>query len=343
LLKTYINVFRRAWLLKNQTPIKIIHWLEHICLKYSSIELLKGDASLRRYFRIHCEKQTYILMDTSKEMHYLNPFIRYARLLEQQQVLVPRIYEIDLKNGLVLLSDLSDQLFLDMLNADNCNHAYKTAMDILLNLQTCHARAEHPLPLYDEKAYRNEIELFRSWYIPYYLQKSLSSKQEHIITHTFDMIIEQALSHPNVFVHRDYHSRNLIWLNNKQLGVIDFQDACLGSIAYDIASLIKDCYVKWPSKQRQKWLIYFYKQLKDKHLLTNVDLPTFSKWVDWIGLQRHLKCLGIFVRLKIKQNQSYHISHIPTILHYIYPVIADYSAFDSFNKLFETLHKDVAS
>jgi len=327
--------------LKNNIPIKVIHWLEQIYPNYSKIELLKGDASLRRYYRIYSEKSTYILMDVSNEMSYLNPFVQYTDILKRHQILVPQIYEIDSQNGLVLLSDLSDQLFLDMLNDNNTDYSYKTAMNILLNLQACHLSCHQNLPLYGEKTYREEIELFRSWYIPHYLQQSLSSKEEQIIEDTFDIIIEHILSHPKVFVHRDYHSRNLIWLNNKQLGMIDFQDACLGSITYDIASLLKDCYIKRPQKQIHRWLTYFYQQLNDKKSLSNVEFSTFTHWFDWVGLQRHLKCLGVFVRLKKQQNKHYHIQHIPTILHYVRGVISNYNAFRPFNTLFEKLHQSI--
>ena len=325
--------------MKNNTPTHIIDWLKQINLHYSKIKLLAGDASLRQYYRIYCEKKTYILMDVSNQMDSLNPFIEYARMLERHQILVPQIYTIDWNNGWVLLTDLSDRLFLDRLTDNNRDYAYKTAIDILLNLQSCHLSSDIVLSAYDEKIYRQEIDLFRTWYIPYYLQQSLSSNEEQIIDDTFDFMIEHILSHPKVFVHRDYHSRNLIWVNHKQLGVIDFQDACLGSIAYDIVSLLKDCYIQHSNKYIYRWLTYFYQGLNKQR--AHIDFSTFIQWFDWVGLQRHLKCLGIFVRLQKKQNKPYYTQHIPTILHYVYDVLPNYRAFHAFHAVFKKLHRGV--
>jgi aminoglycoside/choline kinase family phosphotransferase len=325
--------------LKTDTATHLHNWLESIDIHDYQLLPLTGDASLRRYFRVHAHGNTYILMDTSKEIHYFDPFVEYTRILANQNIPVPKIYAGDAALGVLLLSDFGDILLLDKLNQTNADSYYKTAIDTLIDMQRCRHFNDVCVPLYDEHTYRQEIELFRTWYIPYFLHTSLTSKEEQILNGTFDLLIEDILFHPQIFVHRDYHSRNLMCLDNEQLGVIDYQDGCFGSIVYDIVSLLKDCYIQWSCDQVSHWLHYFYRQWGGKYILSQVDFTTFRQWFDWAGLQRHLKCLGIFVRLKHQQNKTYHIQHLPRIQSYIQAVVSRYPIFCEFNQLLTALHR----
>ena len=307
-------------------------WLNESGITYQSIAPASADASFRRYFRISNADSTYIIMDAPPEKEDCNPFIRIATILFDFGLNVPQILKQDLKQGFLLLNDLGTTVFLSELNNDTVDEMYTSAMEALLKLQK---NTTPDLPPYDETLLRNELNLFPEWYLSKHLSISLSNEQKDILESAFDVLIKNALEQPQVCVHRDYHSRNLM-VNKEQPnypGVIDFQDAVIGAVTYDLVSLLKDCYISWPREKVVEWVNYFYTEATSLKIISGVNFDEFLRWFDLMGLQRHLKVAGIFSRLSHRDGKDGYLNDIPLTMDYIYDVLKRYPEFKPLKNL----------
>jgi N-acetylmuramate 1-kinase len=274
---------------------------------------LQGDASFRRYFRLSYNDLTYIVMDAPPDRENSAAFIRAAKTLAQAGVHAPLLVATDEQQGFLLLSDFGDQLLLSQLNNDTVNDYYKTAIKTLLNIQNCAVTDSHLLT-FDKAHMLMEMNLCNEWFFQSYLSLIFNAEEKNLINNTMNWIAEEILLQPQVYIHRDYHSRNLMCLTDNQLGVIDFQDAMRGPITYDLASLLKDCYISWPREKVLEWVIYFYNQSVTAQKYTVTE---WTRAFDLCGLQRHLKVLGIFCRLYLRDEKSGYLKDLPLTLNYV--------------------------
>ncbi len=294
-------------------------WLrQSCCLTYESIAPASSDASFRRYFRVtKADGSTWIAMDAPPDKEDCAPFVKVAAIMQSAGVHVPHVLEQDLDQGFLLLEDLGSTAYLDVLTADSVEKLYADALQALLQLQT--KASSDGLPAYDETLLRREMALFPDWLLATHLELELDSREQKMLTSAFDALVESALEQPRVFVHRDYHSRNLMVVDRHNPGVIDFQDAVAGAPTYDLVSLLRDCYVRWPSEQVDRWALGFARDLRSEGLMDVAD-DTFLAWFDLMGVQRHLKASGIFARLNHRDGKPGYLADIPRTLQYIVDV-----------------------
>ncbi|NKB36255.1 MAG: phosphotransferase [Gammaproteobacteria bacterium] len=304
------------------TRIETLHnWLENeIELGNYSLTVASADASFRRYFRLVHQGETYIVMDAPPQHEDCWAFIDISTRLLECGLNVPVVYEQNLEDGFLLLSDLGEDLFLDNLNDSNADELYKSAIHSLLTMQT-QARVAG-LPAYDESLLFSEMQLFRDWLLNKHLQIDLGKEENRQLDTVFAILSTSALQQQQVFVHRDFHSRNLL-VNEGGPGIIDYQDAVLGPLSYDLVSLLKDCYIKWPRHKIDEWLAYYLQQNEELKLLGPV-MPELIKDFDLMGVQRHLKASGIFARLYLRDGKDGYLADIPRTLSYIIDLEQDY-------------------
>ena len=277
-----------------------------------------GDASFRRYFRLQKGAESFIAMDAPPPDEDCLPFVQIAGYLEAMQLTAARIIEADLENGFLLLSDLGSEQYLERLERDpgQSESLYCDAIDALVTLQRRGEAYQSSLPPYDETLLRFELSLFRDWLCGTHLQLELSADDEKQWQACCEALVENALRQPQVFVHRDYHSRNLMVLEEGNPGILDFQDAVEGPFTYDLVSLLKDCYVRWPTDQVRQWALYYYQQLSN-NTRTQVDEQQFCRYFELMGVQRELKAAGIFCRLNYRDGKSAYLAAVPRTLEYI--------------------------
>ena len=289
-----------------------------------NITVASSDASFRRYFRLKQNESSYIVMDAPPEHEDISSFIKIDEFLAQYDVAVPHIYAKDEDNGYLLLSDFGDTSFLKSLTSANADNLYRKAIDELISMQKTHP-ANTSLPDYDETKLRDEMSLFPDWF----LSRHLDLKVPKILTAVYDFLIDEIQQQPSCFVHRDYHSRNLMVCADNTLGIIDFQDAVVGPITYDLVSLLKDCYIQWPAEQQQNWLNYYKEQAINNKLITQSQGKDLQRWFDLTGLQRHLKVLGIFCRLNYRDGKANYLNDLPLTLHYVLEVCERYKELEA--------------
>ncbi|KTC91049.1 phosphotransferase [Fluoribacter dumoffii] len=292
-------------------------WLIHT-LKQDDFQLapLAGDASFRRYFRLQHNGLSQIVMDAPPGKEDLKPFIHIARVLEHSDVHTPKILAMDLDKGFLLLSDLGDELLLNALNPETVNAHYQHAIKTLFKIQKCSIH-DPLLASFDEAHMLKEMSLCPEWFFKAYLDLDLGHEECTLIQQTMEGIAKEVAQQPLTFIHRDYHSRNLMLLKNQSetaLGVIDFQDAMRGPLTYDLVSLLKDCYISWPRSKVLEWVEFFYTH---SPLARNYSLPEFIRAFDLCGLQRHLKVLGIFCRLHLRDHKPGYLKDLPLVLKYV--------------------------
>lgn len=301
----------------------------------NSFSVVSGDASFRRYFRF-VAKYAYeqknislIAVDAPPELENSQPFIDIADLLAKSELPVPKIHQYDLIKGFYIQEDFGDRLLLDHLNETSADVLYKHAISQICGMQDVNTDS---LPLYDAHLLQKEMHLFTDWFIDRHLKISLSEDDKTIIEHCFQLLENNALDQPQVFVHRDYHSRNLMLLEDNKLGIIDFQDAVKGPITYDLVSLLRDCYITWPQSKIDRWLEFSHRQLD-----ATFSLEQLTRWFDLMGIQRHLKAVGIFCRLNYRDGKSEYLNDIPRTLNYIKQVCKNYPELREFNRLIKKL------
>jgi len=304
-------------------------WLEHdLLLDLQSLEVASSDASFRRYFRGRTLDASVIVMDAPPEKENLGAFIKIAGLLREVGIKVPEIYRQNLEDGFLLLEDFGDQSFLHHVGANPRLALYQVALDNLLKIQAHKPLGGTGLPHYDEALLRRELDIFHTWF----LGASLNQEMPRALWEAVQQcLVGSALSQPYTFVHRDYHSRNLMVLADGQLGVLDFQDAVIGPVTYDLVSLLRDCYVAWPQQQLDAWLASYHQRLLDAGII-NCDAALFRQWFDLMGLQRHLKAIGIFTRLHLRDGKPGYLADIPRTFGYVTEVCARYPQFAEFGR-----------
>ncbi len=307
-------------------------WLNTIpAHELANIRPASADASFRRYFRVDDTHsgQTFIIMDAPPDKEDCGPFIHITQLLRSVNVNAPEIITMDLERGFLLLGDLGDRQYLDHLDVNSSDDLYNDALIALTGMQ----RIQDHLPPYDKQRLADEMGLFEPWYLNRHLGINLDQQQQSLLNGMFDLLIESALEQPQVFVHRDYHSRNLMLTDSNNPGVIDYQDAVIGPVTYDLVSLFKDCYIEWPRSKVEFWL--------DKYLeLTSIDIAVdrsrFVRWFDLMGVQRHLKVLGIFARLNYRDGKSQYLNDLPLTLKYVIDSCKQYDELSPLLGLLET-------
>jgi aminoglycoside/choline kinase family phosphotransferase len=312
--------------------VMLLDWLENDCLlNVVNCESASNDASFRRYFRVTIEGETFIAMDAPPDKEDILPFIRIANLFKQAEVNTPALLQSNLEDGFILLEDFGSQWLLDELNEENASELYGYALQGLLPLATNKLLLNADLPHYDEALFRREMALFEEWFIEQLLDKELPP---NLWENVQKILIKSALEQPIVCVHRDYHSRNLMVLPNGELGVLDFQDAVLGALTYDIVSLLRDCYIDWSDAQVETWLRHYFEQLQAVKVI-DCDFVQFKRWFDLMGVQRHLKAIGIFARLHLRDGKSDYLKSVPRTLNYVIKVCGEYSELREFQNVLE--------
>ncbi len=321
---------------------QLLQWAEQTLQQPLHIHPVSGDASFRRYFRVQGEHCRWIAMDAPPDKEDSRPFVAIARQLEAAQVHVPHIEALDLAHGFMLLEDFGDVSLLDALQADGESAAqqhYGDALRALLHMQ-CQVDGRQ-LPAYDRALLSREMTLFDDWLLGTHLRIELDASDREIIQQTAETLIANALEQPRVFVHRDYHSRNLMVIApgaeaKPSPGIIDFQDAVYGPLSYDLVSLLRDCYIAWPEAQVAQWVADYHREAQ-QHGLCDCPLATFQRWFDLMGVQRHLKAMGIFARLKHRDGKPGYLHDIPRTLAYVEAVCGKYTALHDFAALLQRL------
>jgi N-acetylmuramate 1-kinase len=316
--------------------LALVHkWLsDDLRLRPEKVEPASSDASFRRYFRAFRHGETFVIMDAPPEKEDVRPYLKVTRLLESLGVHVPHVHEADVANGLLLLEDLGVTQYLQRLNVgDDPDKLYGDALFALAEIQTLGGEAARELEPYDRAVLAREMALMPEWFCRRHLDLTLSDTEDQIIADAFEFLITEALQQPSVFVHRDYHSRNLMVLSELNPGVIDFQDALRGPIGYDLVSLLKDCYIGWPRERVVEWVRGYRNLLRSRGGPGGHDDREFLRWFDLIGVQRHIKVLGVFARLWYRDGKSGYLGDLPLTLQYVrdtcgrYPELAELAEF----------------
>ena len=288
-----------------------------------------GDASARRYFRLQDQPgRSWICMDAPPQTEKNAEFVDIRERLERGGVRVPALLAADFEHGFMALEDLGDRLLLSSLSADSVDARYQQAMTMLLDLQALPTVGEQ-LPVYSAPVLGEELSRFPEWFCAGLLDIDLTPAVRAMFARLADRLVEAACEQPRVLVHRDYHSRNLLVLPDDSLATIDFQDAVVGPLCYDLVSLLRDCYICWPRHQVRQWALGYREQLLVLGRPAGADAQQFLRWFDWIGLQRHLKVLGNFSRLAMRDGKDSYLQDIPLVLHYIVEVLAQYGELES--------------
>jgi aminoglycoside/choline kinase family phosphotransferase len=282
-----------------------------------------ADASFRRYFRVTLPDSTLIAMDAPPPQEDCRPFIRVAALMADANIHVPAVLAQDIVRGFLLLSDLGATTYLAALNPGNADQLFSDAIDTLVRWQL--ASRAGVLPVYDEALLRRELDLFPEWYIGRHLGITLSSQQSESLNKIFGLILAANLAQPKVYVHRDYMPRNLM-VSNPNPGVLDFQDAVFGPISYDVASLFKDAFLSWEEERVLDWTVHYWERARRAGLPVNEDFGVFYRDFEWMGLQRHLKVLGIFARICHRDGKPGYVEDTPRFLGYVRAVALRYAA-----------------
>ncbi len=293
---------------------------------------VSGDASFRRYFRAHTNGQSFICMDAPPEKEDSRPFVALAKSWFKSGIPVPEILACDLDQGFMLLSDLGDTLYLDRLNSESADRLYHQALQTLISIQQCVEIDGYALPAYDRARLVSEMALCPEWFFTQLLGLQIGDTEQQLLSGVYAVLVENALAQPQVCVHRDYHSRNLMLPDNQAIGVLDFQDAVRGPITYDLVSLIRDCYISWPPDKEEQWITRYMEMAQQHELLSGVDYPQFKRWFDWMGVQRQIKCVGIFSRLYLRDGKPGYLKDIPRTFCYLKGVCASYPELKAFDQ-----------
>ena len=309
-------------------------WLRSVTgLATFDIALASSDASFRRYYRVSYNGENRIVMDAPPDKEDCRPYVKVARAFASLGLNVPNIYQTDFERGFLLLSDLGKRSYLEMLNVSSVDKLYGDALDALFVLQSYQQYEKDYLPSYNSDLLISEMALFHEWYLGRQLSLKLKDKQRKVLDLTYEILLISAMEQPAVWVHRDYHSRNLMVVEENNPGILDFQDAVVGPATYDLVSLLRDCYIRWPRKKVHSWVEKYYLRLVENGVINHVDISQFMRWFDLMGIQRHLKAIGIFSRLNIRDGKPGYLQDIPRTLSYVKEVSEFYPELSGFNRL----------
>lgn len=332
---------------------QINNWLQKdLGISEFDIQPASSDASFRRYFRVTSKSGNFdaygmgnslIVMDAPPAQENVQPFIYVSKLLEDIGLNVPVVLEKNMEDGFLLLSDLGAVQYLSVLSESNVSKLYGDALDSLLRLQKSGPRQSDFFPLYDRAFFQRELNIFTEWYLEKHLGIRLSKEQQAVIENTHNVLIASALEQPIVLVHRDFHSRNLMLTENNNPGILDFQDAVIGPVTYDLVSLLKDCYIKWPADQVKSWCLSHKNRVENAGIIEPVSEQQFLRWFDLMGAQRHMKAIGIFARLDQRDDKPDYLNDIPRTLSYVYDVASRYVDLNPFKELLLSINPLLAS
>ena len=319
--------------MSNRLP-QMRQWLDSLGYQDYTIEVASADASFRSYWRLHQDDESWIVMDAPPDKEPCDAYVMVAKKLTDKGLNAPRILHENHDQGFLLLTDFGNQSYLQALNADNADSLYGDAIEVINRMQS---RIDaDDLPPYDEALLRYEMGLFDEWFLGKLLGIELERNQLEIWQATTDKLVQNALEQPQVFVHRDYHSRNLMKLEQGNPGIIDFQDAVKGPVSYDLVSLLRDCYIEWPQVKVDQWLRYFLSN-SELEQLHGTEPAEFNRWFNLMGIQRHLKAVGIFSRLKLRDGKPQFMQDIPRTLNYIRVVSAEEPGMSGLHGLIDEL------
>jgi aminoglycoside/choline kinase family phosphotransferase len=318
-------------------------WLTSLDLvQADSVRPASSDASFRRYFRVDVQSgsqdalgKTLIAMDAPPPQEDVRPFIAVAKLFAASAVSVPAIVAQDVEQGFLLLSDLGSTTYLERLTPDTAGPMYSAAIDALLKIQQC--SEPDVLPEYDRAQLLRELKLFPEWYIGKHMGLTLTPEQQAQLDGVFEALLANNLAQQQVYVHRDYHARNLMVIEPGNPGILDFQDALYGPITYDLASLLRDAYVQWDEEVVLDWVVRYWQRAKQLGLPVNPDIDAFYRDFEFMGLQRHLKILGIFARLNYRDGKAAYLKDLPMVLDYVRKTANRYGALKPLVRLLDAL------
>jgi len=300
--------------------------LEDLGFAGSVIAPASVDASFRRYFRVTRGADSYIVMDAPPDKEDSAPFLKVARILGGMNLNVPIVLARDMERGFLLLSDLGSRQYLDELPGPRAaDRLYADALAALRTMQTADAAISGDLPRYDRALLMREMELMPEWFLRHHLKVTIDAQERSMLDELFASLVRAAASQPAAFVHRDYHSRNLLVTAQDNPGILDFQDAVWGPVTYDLASLLKDCYIAWPPARVRAWVLEYREKLLEAGFALPKDAAEFMRWFDLIGLQRHIKVLGIFARLFYRDGKSQYLKDLPRVLDYARDTASSYA------------------
>ena len=333
---------------------KINTWLnKDLSFQVTSLKPASQDASFRRYFRLRGHSSQYlginsfIIMDAPPELESITEFVVISKILSANKIHSPFIYAADFEKGFILLEDLGKRTYLDELD-NQVDSLYRDAIQALIKIQMIDrelngefssdlTECSYKPAIYNNELIQQELDLFIDWYCIKHQQKQLSTLDLSIWQQLKEQLYNIFSEQPQVWVHRDFHSRNLMITEHNSPGVIDFQDMVWGPISYDLASIFKDCYIAWPRAQQLAWLEDYLLVNKNNNNLANIDIEQLTYWYDLTGLQRHLKVLGIFCRLNYRDNKSHYLNDLPLVENYIHEVLSIYPELTDFKKIFDTV------
>jgi aminoglycoside/choline kinase family phosphotransferase len=340
-------------MLKNDARLSLLRsWLTRdLGWRIGQITVASADASFRRYFRVSRgdvdpaawapKADTLVLMDAPPGKEDVAPYLKVTALLEQAGAHVPHVHAFDAKRGFIAMEDLGNTQYLSVLKAGRGVDAlYGEALTTLANIQVRGLRAAASLEPYDRAPLERELNLMPEWFLGKHLRLELSPEERALITVTFEFLINEALLQPQVFVHRDFHSRNLMVLppsgtDHRGPGVIDFQDALRGPIGYDLVSLLKDCYISWSRERVERWVRGYRRVLGNLGANIGDSEYQFMRWFDVIGVQRHIKVLGIFCRLWHRDGKIGYLDDLPLVLGYVLDACRRYPELVEFGRWLE--------
>lgn len=305
-----------------------------LVLQPDSLRPASADASFRRYFRLDAGAGTLVAMDAPPEKEDSRPFVHVANLLHAAGLNAPRIVAQDLAQGFLLLGDLGTTTYLSVLNADNADRLFTDAIDALIRWQLASRAGE--LPPYDEALLRRELNLFPDWYVARHLQRTLVPAQRAALEQAFGAIVDACLAQPRVYVHRDFMPRNLM-VCEPNPGILDFQDAVYGPVTYDVVSLFRDAFVSWDEERVLDWAIRYWEKARRARLPVASDFADFWRAFEWMGLQRHLKVLGIFARINYRDGKPHYLADTPRFVGYVRSATHRYVALAPLARLIDEL------
>jgi len=314
-------------------------WLKKANISPSAWQMLSGDAGFRRYARIYLDGdspvKSVLAVFSPPDTENNQAFVDIDRFLRQHKVRAPEILSQSDDQGFFLIEDFGETLLLERLNSDSVDQLYGDALSALRGIQQCPLNAL-ALPSYDDSVLLTEMHLFDQWFAKL-LGYTVSESERAMLEQTFQDLSQSACEQPKVLVHRDYHSRNLVVCSDGGLGIIDFQDAVIGPVTYDLVSLLRDCYICWPDEQVERWALAYAKQARDGGWIDNVEDEVFLRWFDWMGLQRHIKVLGIFARLSLRDGKHAYLNDLPLVIDYVRRVASRYPRLEGFSCWFEAV------
>ena len=324
-----MNSLKRIDLLKD--------WLSKKLEIDFSISTASSDASFRRYFRVKTIKDSFIVMDAPPQNESIEAFLKISQILNTINVNVPEIYEESDVLGFILMQDFGSDTYLDVLSDDNQQRLYGDSIDSLIQMQKlvkkglCHS--------YTQKILLNEMTLFIEWYLKRYKKIELTNKENEMLLTCFEKISKKVSNQEKFFVHRDYHCRNLMIQKSNNPGILDFQDALEGPVTYDLVSLLKDAYIEWDEEIILDHVVRYWEKAKINNLITNLEFSTFYKDFECMGIQRHLKILGIFARLSIRDKKNQYLENIPLVERYLMDATERYRDFHQLRNFLDKLIK----